>query len=448
MTYQGSKSTIPKAKVPLDIIIVGGGLGGVTASIALKLAGHNVTLLEQAEQLGEVGAGIQIPPASTRILHTLGAYEYVLENSMIPNNVRVFRWQNGSQLSSQNLVPTTQNEYQSDYLHIHRADYHSALVKRANEVGVDFKLGSRVSEIDFESSSVFCANGNVYHGDVVIGYDGIKSFTRSAILKRSDPPYNTGDMAFRALVDIEKIQGNPELQKLFAEPNINFWWGPDCHIVIYLLHGGKTINIVILCPDNLPEGVSIMDSSKEELKQMFKDWDPNLLMLFDLIHETKKWKLQNSRELPTWTHETGNVIILGDASHATLPYLASGASQALEDAAVVSGLLARIEKKSQIHELLKITEKLRKWRSTQIVQGSTKCRDIFHLPDGEAQTRRDAELTEGLPQLGCPNRWADKKFRDFLFDYDAFAEAERGWNEYNQGSAPTYFVDQLYKSAL
>ncbi|KAF7999166.1 hypothetical protein HF325_006698 [Metschnikowia pulcherrima] len=414
MTYQGSKSTIPKAKVPLDIIIVGGGLGGVTASIALKLAGHNVTLLEQAEQLGEVGAGIQIPPASTRILHTIGAYEYVLEKSMIPNNVRVFRWQNGLQLSSQNLVPTTQNEYQLDYLHIHRADYHSALVKRANEVGVDFKLGSRVSEIDFELSSVFCANGNVYHGDVVIGYDGIKSFMRSAILKRSDPPYNTGDMAFRALVDIEKIKGNPELQKLFAEPNINFWWGPDCHIVIYLLHGGKTINIVILCPDNLPEGVSIMDSSKEELKQMFKDWDPNLLTLFDLIHETKKWKLQNSKRITHLDTRNRKCDNFG----------------------------------RRIHDLLKITEKLRKWRSTQIVQGSTKCRDIFHLPDGEAQTRRDAELTEGLPQLGCPNRWADKKFRDFLFDYDAFAEAERGWNEYNQGSAPTYFVDQLYRSAL
>lgn len=445
MVYQGSKSSIPKTKLPLDVVIVGGGLGGVTASIALQLAGHKVTLLEQAAQLGEVGAGIQVPPPSVRILHTIGAYDRVRKTSMIPDNVRVFRWKDGKKLSEQNLVPATQEQYQSDYLHIHRADYHSALVERAAEVGVDFRLGCRVDNVDFENSSVTCDNGDVYKGDVVVGYDGIKSKLRSAILNREDPPYTTGDMAFRALVDKKKIQDDPELSALFQDANINFWWGPDCHIVIYLLQSGETINIVVLCPDTLGEGVYLQDSSKEELKQIFKDWDPNLLKLFDLIHETKKWKLQNSRELSTWTHYTGNVIILGDASHATLPYLASGASQALEDAAVLSGLLARIEDKSQIHDVLKITENLRKWRSTQVVQGSTNCRDIFHLHDGEEQEARDAELSLPSPRLGCPNRWADPTFRDFLFGYDAFAEAERGWDEYKAGQNPTYIVENLYK---
>lgn len=441
--YQGLKSTLPTAKVPLRVVIVGGGLGGVTAAVALRLSGHHVTLLEQAPQLGEVGAGIQIPPPLVRILHTIGAYDKVAARLMKPKNVRVFRWQDGRKLLEHNLVPGTQEEYQLDYLHIHRADYHAALVERAAEVGVDFRLGARVEKIDFEELVVTCSDGLVFEGDVVVGYDGIKSYMRQAILGKEDLPYNTGDMAFRALVDIEKLEGLPQLQKLFSEPNISFWWGPDCHIVIYLLHGGKTINIVVLCPDNLPKGVSIMDSSKEELKQSFAHWDPQLLALFDLIHETKKWKLQNSRELSTWTHHTGNVIILGDASHATLPYLASGASQALEDAAVLASLLARIESKDQIHDVLKVTENLRKWRSTQIVQGSTGCRDIFHLPDGPAQIQRDLDMLE--PGLGCPNRWADKKFRDFLFDYDAFAEGERGWNEYKAGKKPTYVVQNLYK---
>lgn len=448
MVYQGSKSTIPKTVLPLDFVIVGGGLGGVTAAISLRLAGHNVTLLEQALELGEVGAGIQIPPPSVRILHTIGAYDYVRKTSMIPNNVKMFRWEDGKELSLQNLVPLTQDSYQSDYLHCHRADYHSALVKRADEVGVDFRLNCHVNQIDFENSTVTCADGKSYKGDVVIGYDGIKSNMRSAILKREDPPYTTGDMAFRALVSTSEMKKHPELEKLWAEPNINFWWGPDCHIVIYLLQGGDTCNIVVLCPDTLPEGLAIMDSSKEDLKELLKDWDPMLLKLFELVHETKKWKLQNSRELPTWTHETGNVIILGDASHATLPYLASGASQALEDAAVIAGLFARIEDKSQIHDLLKITESLRKWRSTQVVQGSTNCRDIFHLADGSEQLARDAELSINPSRLGCPNRWADPVFRDFLFGYDAFAEGERGWKEYKEGKAPTYFYKDLYTVKL
>lgn len=445
MVYQGSKSTIPKAPISLHFIIVGGGLGGVTASIALSLAGHKVTLLEQAPQLGEVGAGIQIPPPSVRILHTIGAYDYVKSTAMVPKNVNMFRYKDGAELNCQNLVPLTQDMYGSDYLHVHRADYHSALVKRAAEVGVDFRLSSHVNDIDFDKLTVTCSDGNVYEGDVVVGYDGIKSMLRTKILGKEDPPYTTGDMAFRALVKVSEMRKHPELKK-FEVPNINFWWGPECHIVVYLLQGGELCNIVVLCPDTLPENVYIMDSSKEELLETFRDWDPALLKLFELIHETKKWKLQNSRELPTWTHETGDVIILGDASHATLPYLASGASQALEDAGVLAGLFARIEDKSQIHDLLKVTESLRKWRSTQVVQGSTECRNIYHLPDGEKQRARDVECAVNPPRLGCPNRWADPVFRDFLFDYDAFAEGERGWKEYKEGKTPTYFVEGLYKA--
>lgn len=434
-------SSIPKAKVILDFVVVGAGLGGVTAAISLKLAGHNVKLLEQAAQLGEIGAGIQIPPPSVRVLKTIGCLDHLLEYSTIPENINIFRWEDGTQISDQNLVPYTKEKYDSMYLHVHRADYHRVLVERATEVGVEMILDTHIQDINFDSNTVTAANGKTYTGDVIVGYDGIKSKLRSSVLGHEDLPYNTGDLAYRALIKTKDMKDYPELAPFYESPNINFWWGPDKHIVVYLLHGGKTCNVVVLSPDTLPKDVAVQHADKEELTSLFEDWDPRLKTLFSLIHETSKWRLQNSRELPIWVPNKGNVIILGDASHATLPYLASGASQAVEDAAVLAGLFSRIEDKSQIHDLLTVCESLRKWRSTQVVQGSTKCRDIYHLHDGPEQVTRDKILASNPPEVGCPNRWADPKFQQFLWEYEAFAEAERGWNEYKLGKFPKYSFD-------
>ncbi|KAK6455716.1 salicylate hydroxylase [Scheffersomyces xylosifermentans] len=442
-----SQPTISKAPITLDILVVGAGLGGMTASIGLALAGHNVTVLESAHQLGEVGAGIQIPPPSVKILETIGALDEVLEKSTLPHEFQIHSWKDGKVISKQNLVPFTMDNYHSHYLHIHRADYHHALVDRAQEVGVKIVLNARVNHIDFESATVTTLNGEVFSGDVVVGYDGIKSRLRTFILGYEDLPYDTGDLAYRAILDASEMKHYPELASLCKNPNIHFWWGPDCHVVLYMLQGGNTCNVVILTPDTLPKDVTVQEGSVEELLELFKDWDPILSSVFKLIHSTSKWRLQNSQELKTWTHEKGNVIILGDAAHATLPYLASGASQALEDAAVLSGLFSRIESKDQIHDLLELTESLRKWRSTQVVLGSTQCRKIYHMHDGPEQELRDKILAESPPKKGCPNRWADPVFQKFLWGYEAFHEAERGWEEYKKGKMAEYTFDNLYDDA-
>ncbi|KAG7660341.1 uncharacterized protein J8A68_006151 [[Candida] subhashii] len=440
------KHTLPRAPIELTFIIVGAGLGGVSAAIGLKLAGHKVLLLEAAKELGEVGAGIQIPPPSIKVLNAFGVLKEVEDVSIFPNDILVRRWNTGDLISQQNLVPYTLDKYNGHYLHIHRADYHAALVKRAYEVGVEVHLSARVVSVDFDNSTCVTDSGKTFSGDVIVGYDGVKSQLRSLILGKEDLAYNTGDLAYRALVDVEEMKPYPELESLWKRPDITFWWGPSMHIVLYFLQGGKTCNVVVLGPDTLPEDVMIAEASKEELLDIVKDWDPTLSTLFKLIHTTAKWRLQNSRELATWTHATGNCIILGDASHATLPYLASGASQAIEDATVLAGLFARIEDKSQIHELLELTESMRKWRTTQVVQGSTNCQNIYHMVDGEGQVARDAKMAMDPPVHGCPNRFADPVFQDFLWGYDAFEEVERGWKEYKEGKKVTYTYEKLYEN--
>ncbi|KAG2730929.1 hypothetical protein G9P44_006078 [Scheffersomyces stipitis] len=439
-----TQSSIPTSSISLHFIVVGAGLGGVTASIALTLAGHKVTVLEAAPILGEVGAGIQIPPPSVKILQAIGALDEVLSNATFPREFQIHSWKEGKIISKQNLIPYTMEKYNSHYLHIHRADYHRALVNRAIEVGVEIVLDARVNHIDFEKATVATARGEVYSGDVVVGFDGIKSRLRSFILGYEDLPYDTGDLAYRAIIKVSEMKKDPELVPFIEEPNIHFWWGPRCHVVLYLLQGGESCNVVILTPDTLPKDEAVQPAKVEELLELFKDWDPRLNSIFKNIHSTSKWRLQNSRELSTWTHEEGNVIILGDASHATLPYLASGASQALEDAAVLAGLFGRIEHRGQIHDLLNLTESLRKWRSTQVVQGSTQCRNIYHLPDGKEQQLRDMKLQISPPKIGCPNRWRDPVFQEFLWGYEAFDEAERGWAEYKKGKIAKYTFDSLY----
>lgn len=439
-----STSPIIKTYTPLHFIIVGAGLGGLAAAIGLRLAGHRVTILEQAPQLGEVGAGIQIPPNSTKILDVLGVREALLAVSHIPRSFHFRRWENGEQLSTLLLRPYCLEQYGAPYLHIHRADFHKVLVDRAIEVGVKIELGARVSNVDFNTNSVQIGDDREFSGDVIIGADGLKSQIRQSMLGRPDPPHNTGDIAWRALVKISEVRKYPELKFIWEEPKINFWWGPNIHVVVYLLNSqsGQTVNIVVLSPDTLPEDVNIEPAKKGELINLFKDWDPNLQKLLKLVHETSKWRLQNSIEMETWVHETANVALMGDGCHATLPYLAQGAAQAVEDAAVLTGLFGRITDKSQIHGLLKVYENVRKWRTTQIVQGSTNCRNIFHLPDGEEQKQRDAILKLS-PRKGYGNRWADPVFQKFLFGYDAFKEAEKGWNSFINNESVSFVHNDL-----
>ncbi|KAI5970405.1 hypothetical protein CANMA_000568 [Candida margitis] len=447
MAVQAPSTTyrFQKASIQLTFVVVGAGLGGLAASICLRLAGHKVILLEAATALGEVGAGIQIPPPSTKILKTIGVLDAIEKVSIHPRDILIKKYK-GELLSTQNLVPYVSEKYNGLYLHIHRADYHKVLVNRAEELGVTIHTNSRVVDIDFSKTTVTTTTGKEYTGDVIVGYDGVRSQTRALLTGDSSGAYDTGDLAYRALINVEDMKKVPGLDKFYVNPNINFWWGPTMHIVMYFLQEGQICNVVALCPDTLPEGILRQDVSQDELLDLVKDWDQDLTTVFKLITSISKWRLQDSRELKTWINsETGNFIILGDASHSTLPYLASGASQAVEDAAVLAGLFSKIESRDQIPTILQMTENLRKWRSSQVVKGSHQCQDIYHLPEGELQQIRDSYLYDKEPQLGCPNRFADPVFQDFLWGYNAFDEVEQAWKEFKAGGNPTYTYPNLYK---
>jgi len=328
--------------------------------------------------------------------------------------------------------------YGTPYLHIHRADYHRILVEKAKSLGVKVKLGSAVKSVNFDKPSVHLADGSEFEADVVIGADGLKSVCREALLGHPDPPRLTGDLAYRIVVKAEDMKKHPDLVDLAENPAINYWLGPNAHAVCYLLKGGGLYNIVLACPDNLPELVHSAKADLQEMRDFFSEWDPRLKALLSIVQETSKWRLQNSEEMAHWSHPNGKFVLMGDACHATLPYLASGAAMAVEDGAVLGKLMSFAKTRDQLPDVLTIYEAIRKARSTRVVKGSSHQRDIFHLCDGDRQRERDRQLIDYQddPFEGYPNKWRDPSFQPWLWGYDVEEEVEKAWVVYEKGQFP------------
>ncbi|EEQ28523.1 putative salicylate 1-monooxygenase [Microsporum canis] len=415
------------------VAIVGAGLGGLAAAIGIARAGHRVTILEQQADIQEVGAGIQIPPNASYILQKWGLLAEVERVSVRPRDFIVRSYQTGKVLCVQNAFPYTFERYGLPYLHIHRADYHRILLHEAESLGVDIRLDSTVFDINFEAPAVRLLGKPDFHADVVIGADGLRSVCREAMLGHAAPPHLTGDMAYRIIVRGEDLRQHPELAELADRPGMTHWVGPNGHVVCYSLKGGELLNVVLVCPDDLPETVNLANAGLDEMRTFFRNWDPRLRSLLRLVKKTQKWRLRVSEEMGSWSHPSGNFVLLGDACHATLPYLAQGAAQAIEDGAALGTLFKKIKSSSQLRDLFWIYESSRKERTTRVIQSSTALRDIFHMRDGPGQRNRDIKLHQRSPFEPYPIPWIDAKFQAYLFSYDAFSEASKAWDRYMNG---------------
>ncbi|KAJ3337666.1 hypothetical protein HDU93_000744 [Gonapodya sp. JEL0774] len=395
----------------MHAVIVGAGLGGLAAALALRREGWSVTVLEQAPVIGEVGAGIrvredvlwhfgvpmqsappfgQVPPNGTRILTFLGLRQEIEKYGCKPLNNRTYRWDNRAPIQ---LEPWgyTENVYGYPGLDVHRADVHKSLLDAAIAptskahpgLPVEVLTNSIVTSVDCEKVIVGCEGGRTFRGDLIVGADGVRSVLKKAVTGESDNAKPSGDQAFRFLIPVDKIRQHSELA--FAlEPASSHYWGPDKHIVMYPIRSGKIVNVVAICPDD-SESVESWnaDGSLDEVLKIFQGWSPLLLKLLSLGEDFKKWKLAKRAPLKTWRR--GRTCLLGDASHAMLPYLAQGAATAFEDAVV----LARSVSALGVERGLKVYEELRLPRTAQIQSGADASRKKYHLHDGPEQMKRD-----------------------------------------------------------
>jgi len=385
------------AAASLDVVVVGGGLGGLAAAACLRRSGHNVTVLEQSPRFGPVGGGIQLAPNATSFLGRLGALEGLGGRAVAAEVSMRRRFEDGRLLGEYPLGAAVVERFGAPYLHAHRADLHDALARVAFDArhpapSVRLELGAQVLGVEQDGSGravVVTGDGRGFVGDVVVGADGIHSRLRSLVAAEEGASFS-GDVAHRCIVPSSALRERPELDELTRRPSLTIWLGPGRHLVHYFVRGGEALNVVLCAPagGEVAESWSA-DGSVAEVVAALEGWDERAVALVSLAESVQRTGLYDREPLETWVAD--RVALLGDACHPMLPYQAQGAAQAFEDAAVLAEELASVDSAGVPAALLAYQVR-RQPRAAAVQRASRFNRHLFHLPDGDEQRERDGRL--------------------------------------------------------
>ncbi len=384
----------------LNIAIIGAGLGGLCAAACLLRQGHRVRVFEQAQSLGEVGAGIQMSANAMKVLDHLGLRATLEPTAVRPLAFEFRRFDDGEMLHRLRLGAQHEQKHGAPYFQMHRADLHRALENAV--VALDGKalvVNARASQLDERDDGVTIsfAQHPTVDVDLVIGADGIKSLVRRHVLG-DDAPTFTGQVAWRCIVPTERIP--PALRTDIVS---TIWCGPHNHAVTYYLRGGSLLNFVGCLEGAWEEESWTARRPWEQLNNDYEGWHPMVRAVVDLVDRDQcfRWALNHRDVSPTWG--TPRITLLGDAVHATLPYMAQGAAMALEDAAVLTRALAM---PMPLHEQLQRYQNHRAPRTARVVRESAEMGALYHIVD--AQAMRQAFVDRDIAR--SRNEW--------LYPYD------------------------------
>ena len=263
----------PTKTAPHHLIIIGAGLCGLAASISTALEGNRVTLFESASQLHEVGAGLQLSPNGTRLLRRWNVDADLARKAASPDTLTIRRFDGKILARRDGYQAEIQGKYESPIWCLHRVDLQKALAKKAEDLGVEMNFGSRISNVDFDKTSILLENGITVQGDAILAADGLWSAARNLLLDKPLNPIPTGDLAYRIVLNADDIP-ETDLREWITKPGINIWIGPGMHIVGYSLLAGMTYNLVLLVPDDLPENNAKAAGNVKEMRKLFESWDP------------------------------------------------------------------------------------------------------------------------------------------------------------------------------
>lgn len=339
------------------VAVCGGGIGGLATAIALRKFGLDVTVYEQTRQFARVGADINLTPNAVRALDGLGIGPAIRESAARPQ-FRISRtWDTGAETSRLPMGDSAEQQYGAPQLTMHRGDLMTALENRLPSGVVE--MGRRVSGV--ADGRIEFTDGSGVSADVIVGADGIHSAVRTALLGREQPTF-TGVVAFRAVVPTERVGDLPNLDSFTK------WWGPDSstQIVTFPLNQGKDIFVFATCgQEEWTEESWTTPGSVTELRELYRDFHPEARALLDACDDVLKSALYVRDPLASWTD--GRSVLLGDAAHPMMPFMAQGAGMAVEDAVVLSRCLSLFDDPAVA---LQTYQETRLQRTSRIQRGS------------------------------------------------------------------------------
>ncbi|RAK74059.1 putative monooxygenase [Aspergillus fijiensis CBS 313.89] len=432
----------------LKVAILGAGMGGLTCALALAREGFkNIDVYETAHDLGFVGAGIQLAPNMARVLDRLGVWKQIEAEAVniVETSVRV-----GATDAELAHVPL---EYIADtYGYPHMVGHRSSLANGLYQGclrhpdAIRFHFATTAQDVTFGSKPSFKAvprdtaqEPYRVEADVLLGADGIKSNTRVAMLDLlgiQAGVKDTNQAAYRIMIHKDQVKDDPELLALISGNKVTRWIGEKRHIIAYPVSNNTIYNLSTTQPDiNFAAATNATYTTrgdKSVMLQVFGDFCPMVQRMLGYVPEGEvcEWKLRVHEPLPTWVHES--VALVGDSCHPTLPHLAQGAAQAIEDGAVIGKVLAKLPDTTpaSIHKALKVYEKIRKNRAYALVELAAASGRALHLGDGAAKEERDkqfAALREGKGPV--PDKWADADVQREIYGVDVTQEATERFDE-------------------
>lgn len=394
-------------------IIIGGGIGGLAAALALHRRGYEFDVYEQGGKITEIGGGLNLSPNALKAFRMLGVEEDAVEIGFQDEWQRIHSWRSGIVLAQQSRKAGVVQSYGAEFLTMHRADLQKVLYEHLPADRVHAGKACVEAGNSANGAYVKFADGASAEADFVLGADGIHSAVRDSLFGKQ-PPRFTGCVCWRGMVPYEAVAHIPQMSELGA------WWGPHGHVVHYRVRRGELVNFVAhYDSDAWTEESWTRECGKDELLNTFAGWNDALLRLFNQSERYYKWALYDRDPLPQWSK--GHVTLSGDAVHPMLPYLGQGAAMAVEDGCILARVIDA-DTSGDISAMLRLYEALRRPRGSQCQLASRERAKEYHLPSTGARIWRDMKLA-------LRNRFGTDRTplrAAWVYDYDVAVSSLQG----------------------